>query len=105
MKYIPGLNFYVIMKKILNWFVSWGKDKVLHFVLSFVIAIISACVCKVCGGDKFSVLAAAWLVGFFAGVGKEVYDDCKYKGSDSADWAADIAGTTLGTLVSFILVC
>ena len=92
------------MKKILDWLVSWGKDKVLHFVLSFVIAIIGACICKVFGGDKFGVLAVAWFSGFFAGLGKEIYDDCKYNGSDSADWAADIAGTTLGTFVSFILV-
>ena len=93
------------MKKILDWLVSWHKDKVLHFVLSFIIAIMCACICKVCGGDKFSVLAVAWFAGFFAGIGKEIYDDVKYNGSDSADWAADIAGTTLGMLVSFLLVC
>jgi hypothetical protein len=47
----------------------------------------------------------AWFAGFFAGVGKEVYDDWKSDCSDSADWAADVLGTFLGALVSFLFVC
>ena len=92
------------MKKIIDFFTQWGKDKVLHFVLSLVISIVAACIVKLCGGDKWAITAGAWFAGFFAGVGKELYDEWKYKGADEADWAADIIGTTLGTLISFLLV-
>lgn len=93
------------MRSIFDWFTRWDKDKVLHFVLSFLVAVLAGCVCKLCGGDRFGILAASWFFGFLAGVGKEIWDDWKYDGSDSADWAADIVGTALGSLVVFILVC
>lgn len=91
------------MKKIINWLTHWDKDKVLHFTLSFLIAIIAGCFVKLIGGEKYQVLAAAWFAGFFAGVTKEIYDEWKYKGADESDWAADIVGTTLGGLVGQLI--
>lgn len=91
------------MKRIWNWITHWDKDKVLHFVVSMIIAIVAAVIVKVCGGDKFEVLAAGWFAGFAAGVAKEIYDEYKYKGADEKDWAADLIGTTVGTLIAFIL--
>jgi VanZ family protein len=92
------------MKKIFVYFSQWGKDKILHFALSLIISIVAAFIRKACGGDKFMVLAVAWLAGFAAGIGKELYDEWKYKGADEKDWAADVLGTTLGTILSFLLV-
>ena len=92
------------MKKILDWFNKWEKDKVLHVLLSLVISLLAAVVVKLIGGDKFEVLGAAWFAGFVAGFGKEMYDEHVCKMSDSADWAADIIGTTIGTLIAFLLV-
>lgn len=91
------------MKKIFDWLGHWDKDKVLHFCLCMIIALVAAVITKICGGDKFAVLAAGWFAGFAAGVIKEIYDEWKYKGSDEKDWAADIVGTTAGTLMAFIL--
>lgn len=92
-----------IIDKIIQWLAHWPKDKVMHFALSFVIAIIAGCFMKICGGDKWDITAAAWFAGFFAGVIKEVYDEYRHGDSDEKDWAADVVGTTLGTIVALIL--
>ena len=92
------------MKKIIDFFAQWGKDKILHFALCLVISIVAACIVKACGGDKYAILAGGWFAGFFAGVVKELYDEWKYKGADENDWAADVLGTTLGTILAFLLV-
>lgn len=95
----------IIIDKIIQWLSHWDKDKVMHFALSFIISILFACMMKVCGGDKYEVLAVAWFGGFFAGVFKEIYDEYRHGDSDEKDWSADLVGTTIGTIVSFILVC
>ena len=92
------------MKKILDWLVSWDKDKVLHFAACFLVSLIAACIAKLCGGDALSCMAAAWFFGFGAGVAKEMYDEWKYQGADEADWAADIVGIFLGSLMALLLV-
>lgn len=92
------------MKKIIDWLTHWPKDKVLHFTLCLVVAIIAGVVAKLCGGGKYEVMAAGWFVGFFAGFGKELYDEAKYGGADEKDWAADLLGTTLGCIILLILV-
>lgn len=92
------------MKKIWNWLTKWDKDKVMHFSLCLIISMIAACIVRVCGGEKYTVIAVAWFAGFFAGVGKELYDEWEYKGADEGDWAADVVGTTLGTILSFLFV-
>lgn len=91
------------MKKIFDYIAQCGKDKVLHFTISLLISITAACMIKVCGGDKYAVLAGAWFAGFAAGIGKEIYDEWKYKGADEKDWAADVLGTTLGTVISIVI--
>ena len=92
------------MKRIWNWLISWDKDKVLHFALSMIIAMLSALVFKLFGADKATIVAVAWFAGFFAGVVKEIYDEIKYKGADEKDWAADALGTTLGTLLVLLFI-
>lgn len=92
------------MKKIWNWLTHWDKDKVMHFALCLIISMAAACVIRLCGGDRYSVIGGAWFAGFFAGVGKELYDEWQYKGADEGDWAADIIGTTAGAILSYILV-
>lgn len=92
------------MRKIINFIMSIPADKWAHFALSLVIALVTAVIVKVCGGDAASVLAFAWGAGFLAGFAKEILDEIKSKCSDSYDWLADVIGTTLGTLVAYILV-
>jgi hypothetical protein len=43
------------------------------------------------------------MIGFIFAIGKELYDEWKYKGADESDWAADIIGITRGSLFSLIL--
>lgn len=93
-----------IIEKIIQWLSHWDADKVMHFALSFFISMLAACITKICGGDTWSTMAAAWFAGFFAGVFKELYDEYRHGDADEKDWAADIVGTTLGTIVALILV-
>ena len=92
------------MRKIINFIMSIPADKWAHFALCLVIALVTAVIVKLCGGDAASVLAFAWGAGFVAGFAKEIYDEIKTKSSDSYDWLADVIGTTLGTLVAYLLV-
>ena len=92
------------MRKIINFIMSIPADKWAHFALCLVIALVTAVIVKLCGGDAASVLAFAWGAGFLAGLAKEIYDEIKSKSSDSYDWLADVIGTTLGTLVAYLLV-
>lgn len=91
------------MEKIIKWFTNWPKDKVLHFALSMIVALAACCVAKVCGADRYDVMAAGWFAGFFAGFGKEIYDEAKNGESDSRDWAADVAGALMGCIIALIL--
>lgn len=92
------------MKKIINLITSISADKWTHFALSLVISLVTAVIVKACGGDAPSVLAFAWGAGFVAGLAKEILDEIKSKSSDSYDWLADVIGTTLGTLIAYLLV-
>jgi len=91
------------MKKIIEWLTHWPNDKVLHFTLCLFVALGASVAAKVCGCEKFEVMAAGWFAGFFAGIGKEIYDEAKYGGADESDWAADLLGTTLGCVIALIL--
>lgn len=51
------------MEKIINWFTNWPKDKVLHFALAMIVALAACCVAKVCGADRYEVMAAGWFAG------------------------------------------
>ena len=93
------------MDRFFNWLASWGeKDKWIHLSICLVIALLGGCLVKICGGDRVVAMGGAWLFGFAAGVIKELYDEMKAGSSDSADWAADIIGTTVGALAVLILV-
>ena len=92
------------MKKVIEWLSHWDKDKILHDDLVFTISLLAACVCKLFYTTEWQVVTAcAFFAGFICGVGKEIYDEWKYKGADKKDWAADIIGLVRGTLFSLIL--
>jgi len=92
------------MKKIIDWLTHWDKDKILHDDLVFTISLLAACVCRLLVSKEwYNITACAFFAGFIAGVGKEVYDEWKYKGADERDWAADIIGLVRGTLFALIL--
>ena len=92
------------MKKIWNWLTNLPKDKILHDDMSCTISLIAACICKLfISKEWYTIVAFAWFIGFIFAIGKEIYDEWKYKGADESDWAADIVGITRGSLFSLIL--
>ena len=92
------------MKKIIEWLSHWDKDKILHDDLVFTISMLAACICKLFISKQWDrITACAFFAGFIAAVGKEIYDEWKYKGADEKDWAADVCGLLRGTLCSLIL--
>ena len=93
-----------IIEKIIAWLSHWNKDKVLHFSLCLIISIIAACIVKICKGDTWSIIAAAFFAGFVTGIGKEIYDEWKHGDSDSSDWVSDAIGTVIGTILTAILI-
>ena len=92
------------MKRILDWFTELEKDKILHDDMVFTISLLAACVCRLLVSKEWcKITSCAFFAGFIAGVGKEIYDEWKYKGADERDWAADICGLVRGTIFSLLL--
>lgn len=83
---------------------SIGKDKILHDDVCFTAALLVACVVKITGGGKCFAMVVAWFAVFVAAIGKELYDEWKYKGADESDWKADISGLVRAELVIMLLM-
>lgn len=92
------------MDKIFNFFAQWDKDKLLHVLVTLLVAFVAACITKPFASDPFVIVAVTWFAGFIAGLYKEIRDDVDGTGSDSADWMADVIGTALATVFVLILV-
>lgn len=92
------------MSKNLEWFSNIGKDKVLHDDMCCTISLLAACVCRLMFSKEWQTITAfAFFAGFAFAIGKELYDEWKYKGADERDWAADICGLVRGTLFTLLL--
>ena len=78
---------------------SIGKDKILHDDVCFTVALIVACVVKIAGGGKCFAMVVAWFAVFALAIGKELYDEKKYKGASESDWLADVIGLVRAELV------
>lgn len=92
-----------IMKKIFEWLSNLEKDKILHDDVCFTISLIAACICRIFCKDWQSIVVASFFTSFVFAIGKEIYDEWKYKGADERDWLADIVGIVRGTLIAFLL--
>lgn len=84
-----------IIEKIIQWLSQWNKDKVLHLLLTMLVALTAASISNVCGGNGVQNCAAAFFAGFVAGVAKEIYDEWRTGGSEESDWAADVVGIVI----------
>ena len=83
---------------------SIGKDKILHDDVCFTAALIVACVAKLAGCCKDTTMVVAWFVVFAIAIGKELYDEKKYKGASESDWLADVIGLVRAELVILLLM-
>lgn len=94
------------MKKIMEWLTGIGKDKWIHFTVCLIVSLLAGIVTKslypnLCPAE---IACVSWVVGYMVGLGKEIYDEIKTKSSDPYDWAADLIGATLGTVVVLLFV-
>lgn len=94
------------MKTIMEWLTGIGKDKWIHFTVCLIVSLIAGIVTKslypnLCPAE---IACVSWVAGYMVGLGKEIYDEIKTKSSDPYDWAADLIGATLGTVVVLLFV-
>lgn len=64
------------------------------------IGLVAACIAKLLGGDKYTILFSTFAASVLVGIAKEIYDD-------SVDWydmIADFVGVAAACIFSFILV-
>lgn len=94
------------MKKIIDWIVGIGKDKWIHFTVCLIVSLLAGIVTKSIYPNlcPAKIACVSWVVGYMVGLGKEIYDEIKTKSSDPYDWAADLIGATLGTVVVLLFV-
>ena len=94
------------MKKIIEWITSIGNDKWIHFTICLIVSLLAGIVTKhLCLNlTAIEIVCVSWVVGYMVGFGKELYDEIKTKSSEAYDWAADVIGTTLGTILVLLLI-
>lgn len=90
------------MKKIIKFLKE--TDKQLHILSTFSIAVIASAIYKTFGNCAVDAAGLAWMTTLAAAIGKEIYDEAKYKGGDKRDWIADIIGMTAGSLTALWLM-
>lgn len=72
-----------------------GKDKIIHFIVCFVLAVLTALIT--------SNIIIGWLSAVVVGVAKELYDRYSDGLFDIKDLIADVLGATCGILIIVIL--
>lgn len=79
-----------------------GLDKVLHFAVGMVIAIVAMMGVYYLTNDRLASQLAGFLVAMAVGVGKELYDR-KRTGFDWQDLLADGVGAVVGVMMGFFI--
>ena len=72
-----------------------GKDKIIHFIVCFVLAALTALIT--------SNIIIGWLSAVVVGLAKELYDRYSYGVFDIYDLIADVLGATCSILIIVIL--
>lgn len=80
------------------------EDKLIHILITHVIATLFSSLFKELGSSPIDAAGLAWICTLIVSMGKEAYDEYKYKGASKKDWIADIAGMTSGSLTSLLLM-
>ena len=80
------------MKRLYNKLVNVEKDKLLHFIVMFIITLIIYGVAAKITHSKVSAIGISWFVSFAIGIAKEAYDEHKHHDAEEGDWIADMIG-------------
>lgn len=81
-----------VLKSIYNWIVNVEKDKLLHFIVMFIITLTVYTICSKITHSKVSSIGVSWFVSFVIGIAKEAYDEHKHHNAEEGDWIADMVG-------------
>lgn len=73
-----------------------GKDKIIHFIVCFVLAAFTALITN--------SIIIGWLSAVVVGVAKELYDRYSYGVFDIYDLIADVLGATCGILILIVIL-
>ena len=90
------------MRKIYDWIENLPKDKVLHFLVTFVISFVSCFIICKHTNSLWSGIAGSWFLAFAIGVGKEILDEQYHHNADEADWFADVLGYVSAIVIYII---
>lgn len=80
------------MKQLYNKLINVEKDKLLHFIVMFIITLIIYGVAAKTTHSKVSAIGISWFVSFIIGIAKEAYDEHKHHDAEEGDWIADMVG-------------
>ena len=80
------------MKHLYNKLTNVEKDKLLHFIVMFIITLIIYGVAAKITHSKVSAIGISWFVSFAIGIAKEAYDEHKHHDAEEGDWIADMIG-------------
>ena len=80
------------MKHLYNKLTNVEKDKLLHFIVMFIITLIIYGVAAKITHSKVSAIGISWFVSFTIGIVKEAYDEHKHHDAEEGDWIADMIG-------------
>jgi VanZ family protein len=80
------------MKQLYNKLTNVEKDKLLHFIVMFIITLIIYGVVENITHSKVSAIGISWFVSFAIGIAKEAYDEHKRHDAEEGDWIADMVG-------------
>lgn len=92
------------MKRLYNKLVNVEKDKLLHFIVMFIITLIIYGVAAKITHSKVSAIGISWFVSFAIGIAKEAYDEHKHHDAEEGDWIADMVGCVSALAYCLILL-
>jgi VanZ family protein len=91
-----------VLKSIYNWIVNVEKDKLLHFIVMFILTLAVYGVAAKITHSKVSAIGISWFVSFIIGIAKEAYDEHKHHNAEEGDWIADVLGIV--TALAYCLI-
>jgi VanZ family protein len=90
------------MKHLYNKLTNVEKDKLLHFIVMFIITLIIYGVAAKITHSKVSAIGISWFMAFAIGIAKEAYDEHKHHNAEEGDWIADVLGIV--TALAYCLI-
>lgn len=79
-------------------------DKILHVLASCIVGVIGGAIAHFFTDSIVMCASIAFLLVFIVGMGKEIYDEKTYGGSESSDWASDLIGGLVGMLITVLFL-